>query len=530
MTSFPGSGLYKWGARVPLLQCQSPVPRGGGQVPRRARTETLRPPSRASVAAARPERPAQPPLARVHAAPGPRPPAAPRPGFAMRSAAALALLLCAGQVIALPVNSPMNKGDTEVMKCIVEVISDTLSKPSPMPVSQECFETLRGDERILSILRHQNLLKELQDLALQGAKERSHQQKKQSSYEDELSEVLEKQNDQAELKEGTEEASSKEAAEKRGDSKEVEKNDEDADGAKPQASLEPPQASEAEDQTPGEEEAASTHPLASLPSKKRPGAQAEEDHEGPSQGPVDREKGPSAEQGPQAEREEEEEAEAGEKAVPEEEGPRSEAFDSHPSLGYKEMQRGWPQAPAMDGAGKTGAEEAQPPEGKGAQEHSRQEEEEETAGAPQGLFRGGKRGEPAQEEEERLSEEWENAKRWSKMDRLAKELTAEKRLQGEEEEEEEEEDPDRSMKLSFRAPAYGFRGPGLQLRRGWRPSSREDSVEAGLPLQVRSYLEEKKEEEGSANRRPEDQELESLSAIEAELEKVAHKLQELRRG
>uniref|UniRef100_A0A8D1EQF2 Chromogranin-A n=1 Tax=Sus scrofa TaxID=9823 RepID=A0A8D1EQF2_PIG len=309
----------------------------------------------------------------------------------MRSAAALALLLCAGQVIALPVNSPMNKGDTEVMKCIVEVISDTLSKPSPMPVSQECFETLRGDERILSILRHQNLLKELQDLALQGAKERSHQQKKQSSYEDELSEVLEKQNDQAELK-------------------------------------------------------------------------------------------------------------------------------------------GWPQAPAMDGAGKTGAEEAQPPEGKGAREHSRQEEEEETAGAPQGLFRGGKRGEPAQEEEERLSEEWENAKRWSKMDRLAKELTAEKRLQGEEEEEEEEEDPDRSMKLSFRAPAYGFRGPGLQLRRGWRPSSREDSVEAGLPLQVRSYLEEKKEEEGSANRRPEDQELESLSAIEAELEKVAHKLQELRRG
>lgn len=155
----------------------------------------------------------------------------------------------------------------------------------------------------------------------------------------------------------------------------------------------------------------------------------------------------------------------------------------------------------MDGAGKTGAEEAQPPEGKGAREHSRQEEEEETAGAPQGLFRGGKRGEPAQEEEERLSEEWENAKRWSKMDRLAKELTAEKRLQGEEEE--EEEDPDRSMKLSFRAPAYGFRGPGLQLRRGWRPSSREDSVEAGLPLQVRSYLEEKKEEEGSANRRPE---------------------------
>ncbi|XP_057588285.1 chromogranin-A isoform X2 [Hippopotamus amphibius kiboko] len=309
----------------------------------------------------------------------------------MRSAAVLALLLCAGQVIALPVNSPMNKGDTEVMKCIVEVISDTLSKPSPMPVSQECFETLRGDERILSILRHQNLLKELQDLALQGAKERAHQQKKHSSYEDELSEALEKQNNQAERK-------------------------------------------------------------------------------------------------------------------------------------------GWPEALAVDGAGKTGAEEAQPPEGKGEQEHSRQEEEEEeeTAGAPQGLFQGWKSREPEQqeEEEERLSKEWEDAKRWSKMDQLAKELTAEKRLEGEE----EEEDPDGSMKLSFRARGYGFRGPGLQLRRGWRPSFREESVEAGLPLQVRGYPEEKKEEEGSANRRPEDQELESLSAIEAELEKVAHQLQELRRG
>nr|XP_014337616.1 PREDICTED: chromogranin-A [Bos mutus] len=449
----------------------------------------------------------------------------------MRSAAVLALLLCAGQVIALPVNSPMNKGDTEVMKCIVEVISDTLSKPSPMPVSKECFETLRGDERILSILRHQNLLKELQDLALQGAKERTHQQKKHSSYEDELSEVLEKPNDQAEPKEVTEEVSSKDAAEKRDDSKEVEKSDEDSDGDRPQASpgLGPGPKVEEDNQAPGEEEEApsNAHPLASLPSPKYPGPQAKEDSEGPSQGPASREKGLSAEQGRQTEREEEEEkweeAEAREKAVPEEESPPTAAFKPPPSLGNKETQRaapGWPE----DGAGKMGAEEAKPPKGKGEWAHSRQEEEE-MARAPQVLFRGGERGEP--EQEEQLSKEWEDAKRWSKMDQLAKELTAEKRLEGEEE---EEEDPDRSMRLSFRARGYGFRGPGLQLRRGWRPNSREDSVEAGLPLQVRGYPEEKKEEEGSANRRPEDQELESLSAIEAELEKVAHQLEELRRG
>lgn len=33
---------------------------------------------------------------------------------------------------------------SQVMKCVVEVISDSLSKPSPMPVSPECLEILQG--------------------------------------------------------------------------------------------------------------------------------------------------------------------------------------------------------------------------------------------------------------------------------------------------------------------------------------------------------------------------------------------------
>lgn len=145
----------------------------------------------------------------------------------------------------------------------------------------------------------------------------------------------------------------------------------------------------------------------------------------------------------------------------------------------------------MDGDGETRASEALSPEGE--LEPSQQEEDGEDvmAGHPQGLFPAGKSQEleHRQEEEERLSREWED-KRWSRMDQLAKELTADKRLRG-------EDDPDRSMKLSFRARAYGFRDPGPQPRRGWRPSSREDSVEA------RGDFEEKKEEEGSANRRAE---------------------------
>lgn len=457
----------------------------------------------------------------------------------MRSAAVLALLLCAGQASALPVNSPMNIRDTEVKKCIIEVISDTLSKPGPVPVSQECLETLRGDERILSILRHQNLLKVLQDFALQGAKERAQQQKKHSSFEEELSEVLEQQDDQDGRREGTDEVASKESAEETRASSEVQRHGGDTDGAGPQASPEPGQGSTVEDdQAPGEEEAANTHPPTSLPSQNHPGPRAEGDSEGPSQGLVDREKGLGAEQGQQAEREEEEEEgpEAGGKVVSEEEeeeGPTA-ASDPHPSLGHKAAPRGETapgpsEALAADGGGKTGAEEAQ----KGEQEQSLQEEEEEEemAGALLGPFRGGKSREQQQQEqqqeqeqEERLSKEWEEAKRWSKMDQLARELTAEKRLAGQDV---EDEDPDRSMQLSYQARGYGFRGPRL---RGWRPDPQEDTLEAGPPLRGHRYPEEKKEEEGSANRRPEDQELESLSAIEAELEKVAHQLQALRRG
>ncbi|XP_063803639.1 chromogranin-A isoform X2 [Pseudophryne corroboree] len=113
----------------------------------------------------------------------------------------LALALCAAQVFSLPVSSLGSEDDTKVMKCVVEVISGTLSKPNPVPVSQDCLETLRGDERIISILRHQNLLKELQDLAAQGAMERLQKQKKNGGFGGELSGILEKQNNKAQLSE-----------------------------------------------------------------------------------------------------------------------------------------------------------------------------------------------------------------------------------------------------------------------------------------------------------------------------------------
>uniref|UniRef100_A0A8C4VLR9 Chromogranin-A n=1 Tax=Gopherus evgoodei TaxID=1825980 RepID=A0A8C4VLR9_9SAUR len=258
-----------------------------------------------------------------------------------------------------------------VMKCIVEVISDTLSKPSPLPISQECLETLRGDERIISILRHQNLLKELQELAVQGANERTWQQKKNGGFEDELSEVLEKTDRSQELQ---------------GEKKQISKK--------------------------GQEES----------------------------------------------------QEAGEETL---------------------------------------------------QEHIEEEDAEDTF-HPRDV--------KSEEVEEEPSREWEDSKRWNKMDELAKQLTSKKRM----EEKDSSEDPDRSMKMSFRSHKYDFHNPEEDMRRSWKHHTKEDSSEAGFPLAA--MPEEKKDEEGSANRRTEDQELESLAAIEAELEKVAHKLHELRRG
>uniref|UniRef100_A0A8C3UZ26 Chromogranin-A n=1 Tax=Catharus ustulatus TaxID=91951 RepID=A0A8C3UZ26_CATUS len=296
----------------------------------------------------------------------------------------LAVLLLAVPAVSLPVTNDMNKGDTKVMKCIVEVISDTLSKPNPLPISEECLETLRGDERIISILRHQNLLKELQEIAAQGANERTQQQKKNSGFEDELSEVLESQNDRNKQRDSDDEL---------GFGKDVRSSEE----------------------------------------------------------------------------EEEEE---------EEEQPRALRGGRH-RLEDEEMQ---------------GEEDTfQPRDAKS-------------------------------DEMEESSREWEDTKRWNKMDELAKQLTSKKRM----EENDSEEDPDRSMKKTFRSRKYAFSSPEEDVRRSWKHQSKEDSSEGGFPLAP--MPEEKKDEEGSANRRTEDQELESLAAIEAELERVAHKLHELRRG
>ncbi|XP_030577423.1 chromogranin-A [Archocentrus centrarchus] len=80
----------------------------------------------------------------------------------------LLTILCSC-VLSLPVtSSQLENEDVKVMKCIVEALADVLSRPHPIPVSQECLVTLKTDDQLVTILRHHNFLKEMREIAVQG--------------------------------------------------------------------------------------------------------------------------------------------------------------------------------------------------------------------------------------------------------------------------------------------------------------------------------------------------------------------------
>ncbi|KAM6393479.1 chromogranin-A isoform 2-T2 [Pluvialis apricaria] len=464
----------------------------------------------------------------------------------------LAVLLLAVPAISLPVTNDMNKGDTKVMKCIVEVISDTLSKPNPLPISEECLETLRGDERIISILRHQNLLKELQEIAAQGANERTQQQKKNSGFEDELSEVLESQNDKNKQRDAAGERPEEEqptgslaelAAQKtqqNDDSREEGKNSLEEREPRPRDA----DPGEKEDQEEGEsneiggaedtrrDEALDNHISKDFGEDER---QQRGDEEEQPRGPRDSLELEDEGEQPSRQGQEQSKEVAGERVEREDDG-GDDAAEEDPTEAERSLDLAEEDEEAEEMQGDDNNDDALG-FGKDGQSSEEEEEDEEEPRA----FRGGRhrledegmqgekdtfqtRDAKSDEMEEESSREWEDSKRWNKMDELAKQLTSKKRM----EENDSGEDPDRSMKMVFRSHKYDFSRPEEDVRRSWKHHSKEDSSEGGFPLAP--MPEEKKDEEGSANRRTEDQELESLAAIEAELERVAHKLHELRRG
>ncbi|NWW59482.1 CMGA protein, partial [Ifrita kowaldi] len=456
--------------------------------------------------------------------------------------------------VSLPVTNDMNKGDTKVMKCIVEVISDTLSKPNPLPISEECLETLRGDERIISILRHQNLLKELQEIAAQGgtvvfpyfllldtgASERTQQQKKNSGFEDELSEVLESQNDKNKQRGSLAELAAQKPQQNE-DSREEGKNSLEEREPRPRDTNPVEKEDQEEAESNDIRDTEDTHQNKVL--DNHIGKNFSEDEQ---QQQGDEEEEPRGSRDSlELEDEREEPSRQGQEHSKEVVGERVEREDDRDDTAEEdptEAERSLDLAEEDEEAEEMQGDDNNDDElgfGKDVQS-SEEEEEEEEEEQPRAL-RGGRhrledeemqgeedtfqsRDAKSDEMEEEFSREWEDTKRWNKMDELAKQLTSKKRM----EENDSEEDPDRSMKKTFRSRKYAFSRPEEDVRRSWKRHSKEDSSEGGFPLAP--MPEEKKDEEGSANRRTEDQELESLAAIEAELERVAHKLHELRRG
>ncbi|NXM62909.1 CMGA protein, partial [Illadopsis cleaveri] len=456
--------------------------------------------------------------------------------------------------ISLPVTNDMNKGDTKVMKCIVEVISDTLSKPNPLPISEECLETLRGDERIISILRHQNLLKELQEIAAQeetvafpyfllldtGASERTQQQKKNSGFEDELSEVLESQNDKNKQRGSLAELAAQKPQQNE-DSREEGRNSLEERELRPQDTnlAEKEDWEEAESNVIRDTEYTHRNKVLdnhigknfSEDEQQRQGDEEEEPRGSRDSLELEDEGEEPSRQGQEHSKEV-----AGERVEREDDGDEAAEEDPTEAERSLDLAEEDEEAEEMQGGDNNDDELGFGKDMRSSEEEEEEEEEEQ----PQALRGGrhrledeGMQGEEdtfqskdakSDEMEEESSREWEDTKRWNKMDELAKQLTSKKRM----EENDSEEEPDRSMKKTFRSRKYAFSSPEEGVRRSWKRHSKEDSSEGGFPLAP--MPEEKKDEEGSANRRTEDQELESLAAIEAELERVAHKLHELRRG
>ncbi|KAF7242465.1 Chromogranin-A, partial [Varanus komodoensis] len=84
----------------------------------------------------------------------------------------------------LPLASQLTEEDEKVTKCITEILADALTRPSPVPATNECMKILREDERVLAMLHHQHLLTELEELAQQeNMKHRLGQQGSRAAWE-----------------------------------------------------------------------------------------------------------------------------------------------------------------------------------------------------------------------------------------------------------------------------------------------------------------------------------------------------------
>ncbi|KAL7888361.1 hypothetical protein AOLI_G00033350 [Acnodon oligacanthus] len=335
-------------------------------------------------------------------------------------------------VFSVPVSTThMDNEDVQVMKCIVEVLTDALSKPHSIPVSQQCLQTLRTDDRLVTVLRHRNFLQELQNIAVEGANE-----KRMKGGVDYVG------NHSEDSKATTADRSMLVAMERPGEEREEKRSEE-----------------EVHDRDSEERE-----------------QKAQEHNEISSQ-----ERSNEGEEDSDTMNEEQERKRAVMKkgAKEDEEGKRS-------SLEEEE---------ADDTAGEGEHSEVK---------KSAEEEEEEESQEEQETVKKRREGPGQLEGEEKAKAEM---KHWSRARQLA-------HRRAEMGAHDQQEAPHHSKEVTGQSEGEVWKSP----------------EEQELQMMARRDPEDRREEEGSASKKTEDAEIESLAAIESELENVAQKLHELRRG
>ncbi|GAA6235161.1 chromogranin-A [Lates japonicus] len=376
------------------------------------------------------------------------------------------LTILSNCVLSLPVTpSQLENEDVKVMKCIVEALADVLSRPHPIPVSQECLVILKTDDRLVTILRHHNFLKELQEIAVEGGQERA-QLQSDAATPDPATQTPQATDDAAdrsmlEALGGPGERSILSQKRRTGNGDEEGEKDEslrDGESQEDDDITEEMQVKRGDDESPGSHVSESVHEWSEGKAEKR-------------------------EEG------EEEEGEYEEKRANSEENSEEENM-------------------TKDKKGAASDEKRDAHRNRSKEKKSDEEDEEEEKDKRSALI--------SHKQEEEKGE----TKRWTKR---AKGLQLRKKAGGEEVQQ---------FSTQHEAPHHSKEVTEDEEEKKKRRDTQRSPEEKELQMIARRAPEERRgsEEEGSASRKSEEPEIESLAAIESELENVAQKLHELRRG
>ncbi|XP_038631112.1 chromogranin-A-like [Scyliorhinus canicula] len=458
------------------------------------------------------------------------------------------VLLFAIQASSSPVPIEQSTADVKVMRCVVEVISDTLSKPSSLPISQQCMDVLRGDERIISVLRHQNLLRELQEIAAEGANEKELHKKLSSDFNDNLAVAVKNHIDKTiSSADKSHETPTEEQQGSSAETLEIKDKEQDSiQGTQPnvsgysfltmtdKTSDSNSDVADSRDMATEKEEAVREAPVTNGSSEEESSVQQSQDQS--------RSEEHSPEESEQIEDEYAQEEEVDEGKIKESgeelEEDHSDYNDnkneplsndeerSQEDGETREVDRNQSEAKELselEGDGTVSEEDIRANENNMSHQNSEDEDVEEDEYSN------------ISDEKDGLSEEeWEERKKWKKMGELAPERNSKKHG--------EMSDEDRGV-LERKSKFTGRANPNphnklsnSQYSWGNRRSHSEEGIRKKKPIpsypRKRTETEDKKEkeEEGSANRKNEEQELENLEAIESELEAMARRLHQMRRS